>query len=169
MKNVIKLSILLASIPLMLTACEDFKEKKAYCLETSDGISVVDGKCYQASRHDILESVFVINPAHNPEEENEEKREYDIVWSDQINTDYFSCIDGLKGKQIISILKLGPNILKVNIDGNIEDQEATFGYIKINRYAYKALNKEIKDAYLYAYVALGTTSSMVDKPSEVQE
>lgn len=165
MKSFVKLSVLLASIPLILTSCEDFKEKKAFCLETSDGISVVDGKCYQASRNDVLESVFVINPAHNPEEEDESKREYDIVWSDQINTDYFTFTDGLKGKKVISVLKLGPNILKVNIDNNIEDQEATFGYIKINRYAYKALNKDVRDAYLYAYVAIGSTSGLVDKPA----
>ena len=165
MKNVLKFSLLLAAIPLMLTACEEFKEKQfRERIETSSGIEYVAGQCYQASKNDIVESVFIINAPTNPNKKENEEYIYDIIWNDQINLSYFSFTGGLKGKQVLSILKLGDNVIKVNIDHSIEDQEATFGYIKISHYAFKAINPDAKEAYLYAYVAIGDSSSMVAKP-----
>ena len=167
MKNVIKLSVLLATIPLMLTSCEELKEKQFRRLETSNGITIIQDQCYQASRNDIVESVFLINPPTNPDKAEDEEYTYDIIWNDQVNLAHFSFLGGLKGKQVLSVLKLGDNVIKVNIDHAVEDQEATYGYIKINHYAFKAVSPEAKEAYLYAYVAIGDSSAMIKKPAEL--
>ena len=113
MKNVKKLSILLSIIPMLLTACDN--EKKAYCLETCDAPDYVQGQCYQASRKDILESVHLIALPLNPDKGADEEYKYPLTWSNVINTEFFYLLGGLEGKKVLSVLKLGENVIKVNI------------------------------------------------------
>ena len=167
MKSILKISLLLASIPLALSACEKF-EKHTYCLETSNDTTYHPGMCYQASTSDVLESVFIINPPINPEAD-EKDYQYDLMWNYSIKLSYFTFTGGLVGKKIISVLKLGSDVIKVNIDNTCENQKATSGYIKISHYAYTALSERAKDAYAFAYVALGPASDLVVKPSNTNE
>ena len=167
MKNVIKLSVLLLSIPLVLTSCEDL-QKKAYCVETSDSLEYNVDKCYQISYKDIRQTFYLINPPLNPEDGSENLK-YDFVWKDYIKLAYFTLTGGLEGKTIVSVLKLGDQILKVNVDGRCTDSKATSGYVKINPYAFKPLTERVSDAYLYAYIAIGETSGLVDKVTNTNE
>ena len=163
MKKLTHLLTFIASMALIFTSCEDLINKRGYCLETSDTFEYVSNKCYQASYRDVLESIYVFNLPLNPEDE-EGNYKYDLRWNDKIKIEYFSCVEGLKGKVVKSILKLSDNLMKINIGGASIDKEATFGYIKINPNAYKAYTDRVKDTFLYAYVAIGYTNGLVEKP-----
>ena len=164
MKNFIKTMILLASIPLVLASCEEL-EKKCYCLETSTTIEYAQNMCYQASYHEILETIYVINLPLNPEAKPSEYK-YDITFVSEVKNTYLTLTDGLEGKKIDSVFRLGDNIIKVNIQNTTRDQEATYGYIRINSRAFAANTDRVRDANLYAYVALGEKSNiLVDKPT----
>lgn len=162
MKNVSKFIILCASIPLILSACEDF-EKKSYCLETSSQPEYQEGMCYQASRDDILESIHLINL------KDPDTNKYDIEWKGNISVNNFTFTEGLIGKKVKSVLTLDENVIRLIIYGKVEDNEATSGYIKVDPDAFKAKREATKEAYLYAYVALGESSGMVKKPEIEQE
>ena len=168
MKNVSRLIVLIASIPFMLSSCEELKEKKAYCLETYNKPEYESGMCYQACANDVLESVHLINLPINPND-GKGNYQYDIEWKTNVPLSYFTFTEGLVGKKIKSILTLGPNVIRLNIYGQIEDRQATSGYIKVSKEAFKAKTARVKEAYLYAYVAIGDTSDVVEKPVLEQE
>ena len=67
---------------------------------------------------------------------------------------------------LVSAFKIGANVLKLQIEHSLNNPEATSGYIKVSRYAFKALTERVKEAYLYAYVAIGATADLVNKPAE---
>ena len=167
MKNFKKLTVLLGIIPMMLTSCQDF-EKKAYCLETCDTPDYVSGQCYQASSKDLLESVHLIALPTNPDKADDEDYKYPLTWNSIINTEYFTLTNGLEGKRVMSVLKLGENVIKVNITGASVHKDATYGYIKVSYRAFKSYVSETREAYVYAYVAVGENPSMVEKPANYQ-
>lgn len=166
MKYLNKAALLFASLGLLLTSC--VQEPSCYCLETSDSPDLVEGYAYQVSYRDISESIYIINPALNPEADPNEQV-YDLSWNMESNLDLFACIGGLSGKKIRSINRLSDNILKVNIYHHCADQTATFGYIKINPKAFTCKSDRTRDAYLYAYVAIGEKgSTLVEKPADIR-
>ena len=157
MKSLNKIALLSNVVLLALSACSF--ERRVYCVETSDGLEIAQGKCYQASKQDVVDTIFIINP-------QDENGNYDLVWNDSINTANYSFTDGLKGKKVIDLLKISDNTIKINIDGRVENQDATFGYIRITHNAFKAVSNSAIGASIYAYVALGEKSGMTDKPAE---
>ena len=165
MKNIKKIAVFSSIFLFSLTSCAS--EPKSYCLETSDTFDYYEGKCFQANRNDVVDTVFVMNMPTNPEADPEEYK-YDIRWNDSINTEWFSFAGGLKGKRIIEVFKWSDTVLKINFDGRAADKEATSGYVRISPSAYKAYTKEVKNTYLYAYVAIGDSSALVDKPVEIE-
>lgn len=164
MKKVSRLLVLIASIPFMLSSCEELKEKKVYCLESFDQPEYESGMCYQASKEDALESVHLI---YLPPTDAGAKS--DLEWNSNIALSCFTFTDGLVGKKVQTVLTLSNTVIRLVINGRIEDPEATFGYIKVNRYAFKAKTEKVKEAYLYAYVAIGSTPGVVKKPSLEQD
>ena len=168
MKNIRKLSIFLGIIPMLLTSCQ--AQKKTFCLETCDTPDyTVEGLCYQASKKDILESIHLIALPLNPDKDEKEEYKYPLTWNSIINTEYFTLIGGLEGKRVISVLKLGENVIKVNITGASTNTEAEYGYVKIHYRAFTSYVEETKEAYAYAYVAMGESPNMVEKPAELPE
>lgn len=163
MKNVSRLLVLIASIPFMLSSCEELREKKVYCLESFDKPEYESGMCYQACCNDVLESIHLINLPINPEE-GKDNYKYDIEWKSNVPLSCFTFTEGLVGKKIKSILTLSPTVIRLNIYGLIEDQQATSGYIRVSKDAFKAKTARVREAYLYAYVAIGATSDVVIKP-----
>ena len=164
MKKFMKVSLLLASIPLALSSCADL-DKRLICVETSNTDVYTAGMCYQVSYKQVVDTVYLITPPLNPEAPVSEQT-FDFIWKDELKNAYFDFIDGLEGKTLISVLKVSNNILKLNIKGSCEDATATYGYIKIFRYAYISQNEKIKDISLYAYVAIGEQGSLlVNKPA----
>ena len=164
MKNLFKVSLLFASIPLALSSCTDVSDR-VICLETSNTIEYVENMCYQVSYKQSVETVYLITPPNNPEAQSSEYT-YDIIWKDEQKNSYFDFIDGLEGKTLISILKVSNNVLKLNIKGSCKDVVAKYGYIKVFRYAYTSQNDKIKDIPIYAYVAIGEQpAQLVEKPA----
>lgn len=161
MKNIKKLSLLLGLVPVLLTSCENF-EKKAFCLETSNEPDYVEGTCYQVSPSDILETIHLINPAIEKDDKGNAK--YDIEWKYNVPLSYFSFTEGLEGKKIKSIITLGENVIRLIVYGNVSDPNATSGYIKVSKEAFKAKTERVRDAYLYAYIAIGEPYGQVAKP-----
>ena len=154
MKSLVKIALLTGVMAISLTACGN--EKKCYCLETSDTTTFVDGKCFQVDgTKDIVETIFITNP--NGE---------DIEFNNIINESHITFTDGLKGKRVQNAMRMSSYSIKVSIFGKIDDPEATFGYIKIRYSNFKALSERAKEAYLYAYVAIGNSTGMVDKPAD---
>ena len=162
MKNFKKVIVLFGILPMILTSCQDF-EKKSYCLETSNEPEYVEGTCYQVSRKDILETVHLINLPVSVDEGGKNPK-YDIEWKQNVPLSYFTFTDGLEGKKIKSIITLGENIIRLIIFGNIRNDDAAFGYIRVNKEAFIAKNNSTRDAYLYAYLAVGENSAVVAKP-----
>ena len=153
MKNIVKVSLLLASIPFALSACTDVGDR-VVCLETSNTIEYVQNKCYQVSYKQVVDTVYLFSMPNNPEADPSEYT-YD-----------FDFVDGLEGKNLISILKISNTILKLNLKGSCKDVVATYGYIKVFRYAYTSQSSKIKDIPIYAYVSIGEQGSiLVDKPA----
>ncbi len=163
--RLIKRIVLLSSVFILSLAACDF-EKKCYCLETSNDSEYHEGKCYQASRSDIIESVYVINLPINPEA-NEEDYKYDISFNDSLRVYQFSMVGGLSGKKIISVMKLNDQTLSIKFDYSLNNDEATSGYVRIGRQAFKALSDRAKDSYLYAYIAIGDSPALIDKPADI--
>lgn len=160
--ELIKKSVLLLGAAIF-SLCSCSLEKRCECLETSDSLNYVEGMCYQASRSNVVESVFLINPPTNPNDAPE-NYQYDITWSEIVVLDNFSCVDGLSGKHIITILRLSNTVIKVTFDGAVTDKEATHGYIRILPNAFKGHSERATDSVIYAYVAIGDASSLVIKP-----
>ena len=164
MKNIVKASLLLAAIPLALSACSDLGDRLVI-LETSNTIEYVQGKCFQLSYKQCVETLYIFSVPNNPEADPSEYT-YDFTWKDEQKNSYFDFIDGLSGKSLISILKVSNYCLKLNVKGSCDDVTATYGYIKVFRYAYDSLSEKVKDIPIYAYVAIGEQASqMVDKPA----
>lgn len=161
MKNIKKLLLVFGIVPLLLTACESDR-KYSDCLETSNDSTFFPGMIYRASYNDVVESVYLISPALNPEAAPTE-RQYDISWKDDIKLSCISLTDGLKGKKVINAMKLADNVLRVKIENAVEDKNATFGYVQISPDAFKANNPELKETYLKARVELGVKSALIDK------
>ena len=166
MKKWYKIVALSTVFAFSLTGCQT--ETKSYCLETSDTYEYFEGKCYQSNRSDVVETVFVINLPTNPEADPSEYK-YDLIWNKSINTDNFTFTSGLTGKRIIEVFRWSDTILKINFDGRAQDQEATYGYLRVSPSAFKATSKRAKGACLYAYVSIGKASSLVEKPSEIPD
>ena len=163
MKIIKKLVILPSIFLLSLTGCSN--ELKAYCLETSDTFEYYEGKCFQANKNDVVDTVFVMNNPTNPEADPEEYT-YDLRWNNSVNTKWFSLTGGLEGKRIIEVFRWSDTVLKINFDGRSADQEATSGYVRISPSAFKAVNKKISGAYLYAFVTIGESSGLANKPAQ---
>ena len=165
MKLLQKTLLLLSIGGLTLTAC-DF-EKRCFCLETSKEENYTEGVCMQLSRKDIVEVAYVYCLASNPEASLGE-RKYEVTWNEEINWRQFSFTDGLKGKVFDSITIVGDgHTLKFEMHGLLRDQEATHGYIRISPQAFKAHTDNSKEAYLYAYFAIGDRTADVDKPDNI--
>ena len=163
MKNIVKVTLLLASIPLALSACTDVG-KRVVCVGTSNTIEYASNKCYQISYKQYVETIYLFSLPNNPEADPNEYT-YDYIWKDEQKNSYFDFQDGLKGKTLISILKISNTILKLNVKGSCDDPMATYGYIKVFRYAYTSQSSDIKDIPIYAYVAIGEqASALVDMP-----
>jgi len=161
MKLFSKLVLLLSTLPLPLTSCSN--KIRCECLESSDSPDYSEGMCYQVSRRNIIESVFLINLPLNPDDPNKDYQ-YDFEWRDNMRVEYISLEEGLKGKRIISFLKIDPHSVKLTIDSVPLDQKATFGYVKISHLAFKPLSKRAQNSNLFAYVAIGDERGLVEKP-----
>ena len=154
MKSLVKIALLSGVMALSLTACGN--ERKCYCLETSDTPTYVEGKCFQIDgTKDIVETIFITNP--NGE---------DIEFNNIIDESHITFTDGLKGKRVQNAMRMNSYSIKVSVFGKIDDPEATFGYIRIRYSNFKALSERAKEAYLYAYVAIGTSTGLADKPAD---
>ena len=155
MKSLVKIALLSSVIAFSLTACGN--ERRCYCLETSDTTTYVEGKCFQVDgTKDIVETIFITNP--NGE---------DIEFNNIINESHITFTDGLKGKRVQNAMRMSSNSIKVSIFGLLDNPEATFGYIKIRYTNFRALSERAKEAYLYAYVAIGNSTGMADKPADI--
>ena len=165
MKLLQKTALLFATVSLALTAC-DF-EKRCFCLETSKEETYTEGVCMQLSRKDIVEVAYVYCLASNPEASLGE-RKYEVTWNEEINWKQFSFSKELKGKIFDSITIVGDgHTLKFEIHGLLRDQEATSGYIRISPQAFKAHTDNSKEAYLYAYFAIGDRTADVERPADI--
>ena len=154
MKCLNKAALLFASLGLLLTSC--VQEPSCYCLETSDTVTYVEGKCFQSDgTKDIVETIFLTNP--NGE---------DVEFNNIIDESQITFTDGLKGKRVQNAMMMSSSCIKVSIFGKIQDPNATFGYIRIRYTNFKALSERAKEAYLYAYVAIGDSTGMTDKPAD---
>ena len=161
MKVLNKVALLTSVFLLTLSSCVG--EKKAYVLETSDHIDYVEGTCFQASREDIVDTVFLINL---PSKDKDGNDVYDIEWNQSLVKSYFTFTTGLIGKKVIDVFTVENNVLKINFDGRLENPDAREGCIKVSPHAFKAKNEKTRDAYLYAYIVIGDKSGFVDKPLE---
>ena len=159
-------TLLLVSISgLLLTACD--YEKRCFCLETGTEADYVIGQCMQISRRDIIETAYVYCLPENPDAPLSEKK-YEVTWNEKINWKYFSFSEGLKGKVFDSITIVGDgHTLKFDIHGLLRDSTATHGYIRINQQAFVSHSEESRDAYLYAYFAIGERTASVAKPADI--
>ena len=155
MKSLTKSALLSGVMILSLTGCS--YEKTCYCLETGDVLTYEEGKCYQVTRSDVVETFFVYNPDGK-----------DVAFVEAVDASQISFTDGLAGKRIESVMRMSDSSFKITIYGQINDPEATFGYIKVRYTNFKALSERAKDAYLFAYVAIGDQSGLVDKPVEAK-
>ena len=157
MKSLVKIALLSSVVVFSLTACG--RERRCYCLETSDTSTYVEGKCFQIDgTKDIVETVFLTNP-------NGEDIEFNTI----IDESQVTFTDGLKGKRVQNAMKMSSSCIKVSMYGKIDDPEATFGYIRIRYTNFTALSERAKEAYLYAYIAIGDSTGMTDKPADIQK
>ena len=166
MNHLNKLALLTSIFALSLTSCSN--KTRCECLETCNSPDYVEGMCYQVCRKNIVESVFVLDLPLNPEDPTEQYK-YDFEWREEMRVEYISLEGGLKGKRIISFLKLDPHSMKLDIDGALENPNATSGYVKISHLAFKPLSERAKNSNLFAYVAIGDERGLVEKPAQTQE
>ena len=157
-----KKAFLLSTI-IAMSLCSCSLEKRCECLETSNGLTYTEGMCYQASRSNVVESIYLINPPVNPEE-SPENYKYDITWSEIVVSDNFSFVDGLSGEHVMTILRISDVTIKITFDGVPTDPNATHGYIRILPNAFTGHTDRAIDSVIYAYIAIGDTSGLVAKP-----
>ena len=162
MRKIKKIAALSTVFLLALVGCNN--EIKSYCLETSDTFEYYEGKCFQASKNDVVDTIFLMNLPNNPEAEPEQYK-YDLIWNETVNTKHFTFTGGLKGKKIIEAFRVDDVTIKINFDGKVETDEPS-GYVRVSPSAFKSKSKETQGAYLYAYVAMGETSGLADKPAQ---
>ena len=165
MKQLNKLALLTSVFVLSLTSCSN--KVRYECLETSDSPDYIEGMCYQVSRKNIVESIFLMNLPSNPDAPTAE-HQYDFVWREDMRVEYISFEGGLKGKRIISFLQLDPHSLKLTIDSTLENPNATGGYVKISHLAIKPLSDKAKNANIYGFVSIGDERGLVDKPTQTE-
>ena len=165
MKSLRKVALLSGVFLLSLTACD--LHKKCYCLESSNDDKYHAGMCLQVTRSEIVETIYLVNPPLNPEA-SPEKYTYDISWVDMVKNTSITMTGGLKGKRISRVFRISDHAVLVEVFGKTEDQEATFGYIKVSSSAFTAQSQRAKDAFLYAYVSIGDTGGLVNKPSDAK-
>ena len=158
MKKMKKSLLLLTLSSLLLTACDI--EKRSFCLDTSSVVDFKEGYCAMISPRDINQSVFIYC-----NKKNEKGTDYLMTWSDVLSPKYFSFSGGLEGKKVDSAVFVTTNILKVELHGLCRDETATSGYFKVKSVAFKSHAEETEDATLYAYIAIGTTASDIEKPA----
>ena len=164
MKNLKKLALLFGVGLMSLTACAN--EKRFYYLETSDSSEYQEGECYQVSKNDVIDAIYLISVPSGEVDKNGEPIS-DIVWNREFRLSYFYLTDGLKGKSIISIKRHTDYALKINIDCAVNDVTSTFGYVKVSHYAFTTKSQRAKGvSSLYAYVAIGSESGRTNKPAE---
>ena len=165
MKQLNKLALLTSVFVLSLASCTN--KARLECMESSDSPDYVSGKCLQVSRKNILEYIFIMNLPLNPEADPKEYQ-YDFEWNENLREEFITFEGGLKGKRMISFLKLDTHSLKLYIDGEPEDLKLTSGYVKISHFAITPLSERAKNANIYAYVAVGDEHALVDKPAQAQ-
>lgn len=158
-------SILLFAISsLLLTACQT--EKRCFCLETYNSVNYQEGYCYQLSRKDVLETIFVFClPTKSADGSNEDF--YEVTWKKNYNVESFKFVEGLEGKKIKSVVLLENNTLRINVSNACIDQEATSGYLRIGPDAFDYHSDSSKNSFLYAYFAIGENSAVVVKPEDI--
>lgn len=162
MRQLNKLALLTTIFSLSLVSCSN--KSRCECFETSDTPDYVEGMCYQVSRKNVIETVYLINLPLNPEDDEKNYR-YDFEWKDDMRVEYISLEEGLQGKRIISFLKLTKHSMRVTIDSTLADPNATYGYIKISHLAFTPLSERAQNANLYAYVSIGDERGLVNKPT----
>ncbi len=162
MKNRYKIAVLSSVFMLALTGCTSTEISEFY-LETSNTFEYSAGKCFQASRNNVVDTTFVFNLPLNPEA-NSDEYEYDLVWNEVLNIQGFTFVNGLEGKAIIEVFRISDTVLKINFDGKVYDNKATFGYLKISPETFRAKTKRVRDTFLYVYIAIGDNSGLIDKP-----
>ena len=161
MKSLQKLALLVPVFALSLVSCSN--KTRCECLETSDSPDYSEGMCYQVSRKNVVEHLYLINLPTNPDDPDKNYK-YDFEWADEMRVEYISMVEGLEGKHVISFLKLNSHSLKLTIDATVNDPTATSGYIKISHLAFKPLSDRAKNSNLYAYVSIGDDYGLVNKP-----
>lgn len=161
MRSHSRFALLLSILPLAVTACSF--ENVSYCLESSDSMDYVSGHTYQVTREDIVTTFYLINPPEG------EEGKHSIEWNKTVSLSHFTVSGGLSGKTIFSIAYVNSYVVRIKMDGKCTDAEATFGYIKVNPDAYKRLDNDVIDrSFLAAYVAIGSSSSLIVKPDTNQ-
>ena len=164
MKTKQKSLLFLGIIPLLLTACNG--EKKCFCLDTSNAYNYQEGYCYQMSRKDVVETFYLCCAPYKDKTPDDEDY-YEITWKKKYSFEHFTFIGGLQGKKIKGVVLLENNTLRINVSNSCIDQEATSGYLRISPEAYDSHSPKSKDAFLYAYIAIGEKSDLVIKPEDV--
>ena len=164
MNQVKKACLLLAIGSMVLSACG--AERKIFCLDTFNQVDYESGMCAQMSKNDINEVVYVFCLPNNPEADASEYQ-YEITWNKVTNKNYFSFVQGLEGKKADSVIVLEKNTLKINVHGLNRDQEATYGYLRISQEAFTANSENSRNAFAYAYFAIGEQSGAVAKPEDI--
>ena len=66
-------------------------------------------------------------------------------------------------------MKINDHVLSIQFDNLLDNSEATFGYVRINRQAFKAYTERAKESYLYAYIDICDSPSMVDRPENFEQ
>ena len=164
MKPLLKVALLFSVIPMAISACSDIKKYVYNAVENSNTDTYVSGKCYQVSYKNVSETAYLIALPNNPEADPSEYT-YDFSWNNDIRNSYLEFTGGLNGKKITRVFVVAENVLKVNFNGVCKDSNATYGYIKIYRYAFTANVKKLEDKNLFVYFAIGEQASLlVDKP-----
>ena len=164
MKKPNKLTLLLGTVALSLTACSE--GPSLLCLETSDSNQYHEGMCYQISRGDSIDSLYLINLSFT--EEGSDMETYDITWNTKLKPAYFTLSASLKGKTVTTVSRYNSRIMKVNIKGTCEDPTATYGYVKVRSDAFTAVSKRAKGAYyIYGYVSIGNEQGLATKPADI--
>ena len=165
MKKLNKLTLLIGVGLMSITACS--RDNRFYLVETSDSPEYQNGECYQVSKNDIVDAVYLISmPSDEVNKDGEPI--YDITWNTNLRLSYVSLKEGLQGKSVYSIKRHTAYVLKVTLKGAVTNPEATFGYIKVSSYAYTAQSSRAKETTsVYAYVAIGDEPGRATKPANV--
>ena len=164
MKLVKKASLLLSLLPILLTSC-DF-EKRYFCLDTYYSPDYLIGYCMEVDYRDINETAYIFCLPNNPEAD-ESAYEYEITWNNVLNPNWFSFVDGLAGKKVDNVKKLGNNSVKIDFHGLVHDTKATHGYLKVLSQAFESHSVQSENATLYAYFSIGEYERVTAKPVDI--